>query len=342
MKKSYITIIEELLKLVLRVFLLSVLVFTLARLAPGDPLYAYYGERVEKMSGQEQEEARERLGLNEPIPVQYVRWAQGAVHGDFGISYKYKRDVKEVIAERIGNTLLLGGFGFVLIFVLALFLGLFCAWREDRRTDRLVCGIGTFTSCIPDFWLSLLLILVFSVWLGWLPSSGAYTAGEERGFADRARHLLLPLAVVVLGHLWYYAYLVRNRLLEETRADYVLLARMKGLSGKQVLYRHCLRNALPSYLSMMAIAFPHILGGTYVAETVFSYPGIGTLAYESARYQDYNLLMVVSLMTGILVILGNLLAGILNERIDPRMRLKMERQQEEVRGFCEKDFRDSL
>lgn len=333
MRKPYITIIEELIKFALSVFLLSVLVFTLARLAPGDPLYAYYGERVEKMSGQEQEAARERLGLDEPIPVQYMRWAKGAAHGDFGISYQYKRDVKEVIAGRIGNTLLLGGLGFVIIFILALFLGLFCAWREDKRADRVVCRIGTLTSCIPDFWLSLLLILVFSVWLGRLPSSGAYSVGAEKGFADRVRHLILPLAVVVLGHLWYYAYLVRNRLLEETRADYVLLARMKGLSGKQVLYRHCLRNVMPSYLSMMAIAFPHILGGTYVAETVFSYPGIGTLAYESARYQDYNLLMVVSLMTGILVILGNMFAKILNERIDPRMRLKREAQKEEVRGF---------
>ncbi len=322
MGRPYLTIVEELIKFVLSIFLLSVLVFTLSRLAPGDPLYAYYGDRVEKMSMEEQETARERLGLQESIPVQYVRWIKGAVRGDFGISYQYKRDVKEVIAGRLGNTLLLGGLGFIIIFVLALFLGLFCARREDQRADRVVCGIGTLTSCIPDFWLSLLLILVFSVWLRWLPGSGAYSVGAEGSLADRGRHLILPLSVVVLGHLWYYAYLVRNRLLEETRADYVLLARMKGLSGKQVLYRHCLRNALPSYLSMMAIAFPHILGGTYVAETVFSYPGIGTLAYESARYQDYNLLMVVSLLTGSMVILGNLAAKLLNGRIDPRMRLK--------------------
>ncbi|MFG6336619.1 MAG: ABC transporter permease [Lachnospiraceae bacterium] len=312
------TIISELIRFMLSVFLLSVLVFTMSRLAPGDPLYAYYGDRVEKMSLEEQEAARERLGLDASIPVQYMRWLKGAVRGDFGISYKYKRDVKEVIAERIGNTLLLGGLGFVIIFILALLLGLFCAWREEKPADRIVCGIGTVTSCIPEFWLSLLLILVFSVWLGWLPSAGAYTVGMDKNLADRGRHLILPLTVVVLGHLWYYAYLVRNRLLEETRADYVLLARMKGLSGKQVLYRHCLPNALPSYLSMMAIALPHILGGAYVVETVFSYPGIGTLAYESARYQDYNLLMVVSLMTGVLVIFGNMLARLLNGHIDPR------------------------
>lgn len=322
MRKPYITMINELIKLAFGVFLLSVLVFTMSRLTPGDPLYAYYGDRVEKMSTEEQEAARERLGLYEPIPAQYLQWVKNAVRGDFGISYQYKTDVKEVIAGRLGNTLLLGGLGFVIIFILALLLGLFCAWREDKWADRVVCGVGTVTSCIPEFWLSLLLILVFAVWLDWLPSSGAYSVGMEKNLADRGRHLILPLAVVVLGHLWYYAYQVRNRLLMETRADYVLLARMKGLSGKQVLYRHCLPNALPSYLSMMAVALPHILGGTYVVETVFSYPGIGTLAYESARYQDYNLLMLVSLMTGALVILGNMLGRVINERIDPRIRMK--------------------
>lgn len=309
-------------KFVLSVFALSVLVFTISRLAPGDPLYAYYGERVEKMSVEDQEQARERLGLHEPIVTQYARWLEGALHGDFGISYQYKTDVKEVIAARIGNTLLLGGLGFLLIFMLALWLGLFCAWREDRAADRIICRIGMVTSCIPEFWLSLLFLLLFAVWLGWLPGSGAYSVGAEGSAADRAAHLVLPLSVVVLGHLWYYAFQVRNRLLEEVRADYVLLARMKGLSGKQVLYRHCLRGALPSYLSMMAVALPHILGGTYVVETVFSYPGIGTLAYESARYQDYNLLMVVSLLTGTLVIFCNTIAQIANERIDPRMRVR--------------------
>lgn len=333
MRKLYIgRMLYNVGKFALRVFALSVLVFTISRLAPGDPLYAYYGERVEKMSVAQQEQARERLGLDEPLFTQYARWLQGACRGDFGISYQYKTDVKEVIAARIGNTLILGGLGFLLIFVLALWLGLFCAWREDRAADRIICRIGTVTSCVPEFWLSLLLLLVFAVWLDWLPGSGAYSVGKEGNAADRAAHLVLPLAVVVLGHLWYYAFQVRNRLLEEVRADYVLLARMKGLRGKQVLYRHCLRGALPSYLSMMAVALPHILGGTYVVETVFSYPGIGTLAYESARYQDYNLLMVVSLLTGTAVIFCNMLAGMISGRIDPRMRIHSLPGGGEVRG----------
>lgn len=334
MKSRYIIrIVYSVVKFALSVIVLSVLVFTISRLAPGDPLYAYYGERVEKMSMEEQEQAREKLGLGESIPTQYVRWFQGAIHGDFGISYKYKMDVKEVIAERIGNTFFLGGLGFALIFALSLFIGLFCAWREDKIADRVICGIGTLTSCIPEFWMSLLLILVFAVWLKWLPSSGAYSVGKERSLTDRTAHLILPLIVVVLGHLWYYAFQVRNRLLEEVREDYVLLARMKGLSGKRVLCRHCLRNVLPSYFSMMAIAFPHILGGTYVVETVFSYPGIGTLAYESARYQDYNLLMLVSLLTGTLVIFCNILAQWINACIDPRIGAGRESRQGEVRSL---------
>lgn len=319
-KRDIIRASELILKCILGIFLLSILVFYISRLAPGDPLLSYYGDRVEKMSPGEREAAEERLGLRAPISLQYVRWLERAVQGDFGISYKYKMDVKEVIAARLGNTLLLGGLGFVLIFVLALLLGLLCAWKEEKMPDRVICAIGTVTSCIPEFWLSLLLILIFAVCLGWMPSAGAYSIGRETDPGDRVRHLILPLVVVVLGHLWYYAYLIRNRLLEEVRQDYVLLARMKGLSGKQVLCRHCLKNAMPSYLSMMAIALPHILGGTYVVETVFSYPGIGILAYESARYQDYNLLMLLSLLTGALVIFCNMLAQILNERLDPRMR----------------------
>ena len=302
------------------IFLLSVIVFYIARLAPGDPLVSYYGERAEKMTAGERAWAEEKLGLHESITVQYGKWLGRAVRGDFGISYKYKMDVLEVIEGRVGNTLLLGGVGFVLIFVLALLLGVWCAWNEERLIDRAICKIGTVTSCIPEFWLSLVLILIFAVELKVLPSSGAYTIGNENDLGDRILHLILPMTVVVLGHLWYYAYLIRNKLLEEVRTDYVLLAKSKGVTGKSVMFRHCVRNIIPTYLSIMAISVPHILGGTYIIETVFSYPGIGTLSYESARYQDYNLLMVICLLSGALVILCNMIAQTINERIDPRMK----------------------
>ena len=180
--------------------------------------------------------------------------------------------------------------------------------------------LGTVLSCIPEFWLSLLLILIFAIELRVLPSSGAYSIGQQNNIADRAAHLILPLAVVVLGHLWYYAYMIRNRLLDEMRADYVLLAKAKGLTRRTVMLRHCLRNTMPTYLSIMAISVPHVLGGTYIVETVFSYPGLGTLAYESARYKDYNLLMLLSLLSGALVILCSIIAQTVNEQIDPRIR----------------------
>lgn len=305
---------KKLLLFLMSIVVLSVAVFFITRLAPGDPLVSYYGERAEKMGPEERAWAEEKLGLHESMPVQYVRWLTNVMRGDFGISYKYKRDVVGVIGERIGNTLLLGGIGFVLIFCLALLLGILCARHEGKLPDRVICGIGTVSSCIPEFWLSLLLVLIFAVNLKWLPSSGSYTAGGPGQWQDRARHLILPTAAVVLGHLWYYAYLIRNRILEEVRADYVLLAKAKGLGRHSILYRHCLRNVMPAYLSIMAISVPHILGGTYIIEVVFSYPGLGTLLYESARYKDYNLLMLLCMLSGIAVILSNLAVQMINER----------------------------
>lgn len=302
------------------VFLLSVIVFYISRLAPGDPLVSYYGDRVEKMSSAERIQAENKLGLNDPVYVQYVRWLGNALHGDFGISYKYKMNVTEVIKGRIGNTLLLGGTGFLLIFLLSLFLGILCAWKEDKLVDRIICKIGTISSCIPEFWLSLVLILIFAVNLKWLPSSGAYAIGKANDIGERILHLILPLTIVVTSHLWYYAYMIRNKLLEEVRADYVLLAKSKGLKKSSVMYKHCLRNILPSYFGLMAISVPHILGGTYIVETVFSYPGIGTLSYESARYKDYNLVMLLCILSGILVILCNMIAQAINEKIDPRVK----------------------
>ena len=215
MRENLALLLKKAAVFLVSVWLLSLVVFCMARLAPSDPLSAYYGERVEKMSVVEKEEARARLGLDQPLLEQYGVWLKNALHGEFGISYKYKQPVMEVISQRLGNTLLLGGLGFVLTFAGALGLGLLCAWYEDRWVDRLLCRLGTVMSCIPEFWLSMLLILIFCVLLGWLPSSGAYSVGRASDVGDRIVHLILPMAVVLAGHLWYYAYMVRSRLLEE-------------------------------------------------------------------------------------------------------------------------------
>lgn len=324
MKKRMLSLSRRILLFAASVLVLTAAVFFVSHLAPGDPLVSYYGGRAERLGPDERAWAMERLGLNAPLPLQYVRWLADALRGDFGESFKYKQDVLTVIAGRLGNTLLLGGLGLLLTFALALGLGLFCAWHEGRWPDRILCQLGTVSGCIPEFWLSLLLILVFSVLLRVLPSSGAYTAGGARGIGDRMVHLILPLCAVVAGHLWYNAYLVRSRLLAELRAGYVLFARAKGLSRRTILLCHCLRGVMPSCLSLIALSVPHVLGGTYIVETVFSYPGIGSLTYESARYHDYPLLMALCILSGVTVMLCTAAADALGKRIDPRLRADRE------------------
>lgn len=323
-------ILKQILIVAVSLFILSLAVFVFSRLAPGDPLISYYGDRTEKMSVEEREFAMEKLGLNDSIPVQYTRWLKLALTGDFGISYKYKQPVSDVIASRLQNTLTLGGIGFVILFALALLLGILCAWHEDKWLDKLICKVGTISSCVPEFWFSLLLILVFSVTLRWLPSSGTYDIGMEEDIGNRILHMILPLTVIVTGHLWYYAYMIRNLLLDEIRSDYVLLAKSKGLSKSEIIRKHCIRNILPAYFSIMAISVPHVMGGTYIVEAVFSYPGIGTLSYESARYHDYNLLMLICLISGAVVILCNMISQSVNESLDPRMKTEAITEDAEV------------
>ena len=301
-------------------FLLSLIVFYVSRLTPGDPLQSFYGDAMQSMTTTELDAARERLGLNGPIWMQYAKWIGNVMQGDFGISLKYKRPVLDVVSSLIGNTLMLGGIAYALVFMLAIALALFCARFEDTFMDRFVCRIGTVAFYVPAFWMGVVLVLVFSVNLKLLPSSGAYGIGKSGDMADRLRHLVLPLIVMVASHLWYYAYMIRNKLLDEIRRDYVLLARAKGLGRTRVLLSHCLRNVLPTIVSIMAISIPHVLSGTYVAESVFNYPGIGLLAVSSAKYHDYNLLMLMVLITGAMVMLSSLVAQAVNEVIDPRMK----------------------
>ena len=311
---------KKILLFLLMMFILSTVVFYVSRLAPGDPLEAFYGAATQSMTAEELDAARARLGLDGSITRQYVQWASGILRGDFGMSLRHKRPVLDVVRPLIGNTLVLGGMAYMLVFLLAIALGLFCARFEDSFADRLICKAGAAVYYIPAFWLGTVLVLLFSVNLKLLPSSGAYDVGRSGDIANRARHMILPLTVMVASHLWYYACMIRNKLLDETRRDYVLLARSKGLGRTRVLFSHCLRNVLPTIVNIMAISIPHVLSGTYIAESVFNYPGIGSLAVSSAKYHDYNLLMLMVLITGVLVIVSSLAAQVINEKIDPRMR----------------------
>lgn len=315
---------KKALQFVLIMLLLSVAVFYVSRAAPGDPLQSFYGDAAERMSAAEHSRARARLGLDGPIYEQYGVWLREAARGDFGISYKYKKPAAEVLGSLIGNTLLLGTAAYLLVFLCSVLLAVVCALYEDTWIDRFLCKAGTVAYYTPTFWVGLLLILIFSVHLGWLPSGGAYDAGKADDAFNRLRHMVLPLAVMTTGHIWYYAYMIRGKLLDEAREDYVLLAKMKGLSRLRIVCFHCLRNALPMIVGVMAVAVTHVLSGTYIVETVFSYPGIGALAVESAKYHDYNLLMLITLITGALAVASGLFAQALCERIDPRLKARKE------------------
>lgn len=318
--KLVIRILKRILLLAVVMFLLSVVVFWLARLAPGDPLQSFYGDSLEMMTSEEVAAARTRLGLDQGIGVQYVRWFTNAVHGDFGLSLKYRQPVMNVIRPLIGNTLVLGGIAYIVIFILAVLIAIFCTLHEDQWIDRLICKIGTAAYYVPAFWLGVVLILIFSVNLGWFPSSGAYDVGMSDSIGNRMKHMILPLVVMIFSHLWYYAYMIRNKFLDEVRKDYVLLARSKGLSKRKILWKHCLRNVMPTIVSIMAVSVPHVTGGTVTVEAVFNYAGIGNLAVESAKYHDYNLLMIDVLITGFIVFLSSFVAQTVNEEIDPRMK----------------------
>jgi peptide/nickel transport system permease protein len=298
---------------------LSVIVFWLARLAPGDPLTAYYGDAVERMNDGQRAAAMSRLSLDKPIAMQYFTWLGHALTGDFGLSFQHKQSVVTVIKKLWLNSLLLGGLAYMLTFAFAILLGVFCAAREGGALDSVIYRVGTATSVIPSFFVAIIFIFIFGVNLKILPTSGAYSLGGG-GFVDRARHLVLPLSVMILSHLWYYAYMIRNRVIQELRQDYVLLLQVKRVSGARILLRHCLRNALPMLITIMAVSVPHIVAGTYVVEVVFGYPGIGAVTFESARYRDYNMLSALTLLTGFIVLAVNMGGQALSEMLDQRMR----------------------
>lgn len=311
---------KNLIVFLITMFVLSIVVFIMARLAPGDPLQAFYGDALETMSVAEMDAARVRLGLDGPIALQYLRWLVLAFGGDFGLSLQYKMPAMDVISPLVGNTLILGGLAYILVFALAIILAVICAKHEETLLDRIVCKIGTMTYFIPAFWLGLVLVLIFSVNLHWFPSSGAYDFGMGGDILNRLWHMVLPLTIMIFSHIWYYAYMIRNKLLDENRKEYVLLAKIKGLNKSEILWKHSLRNIAPTIINLMAISIPHVLSGTAIAESVFNYPGIGNMAITAAKYHDYNLLMLLVLISGALVVISSICAYMINEVVDPRMK----------------------
>lgn len=317
---TLISILHHLVLFAGSLLLLSAVVFLLAQLAPGDPLQSFYGDALSSMSEAEIQTARVRLGLDESLPVQYLIWLSNALKGDFGISLQYKMPVLSVIRPLLGNTLLLGVTAYLVLFLLASLLAFLCVLFDGKWVTRFLARAGSILSFLPEFWIAMLLILFFAIRLSWFPASGAYCDGMKRNIADRIHHMILPVLVLLLRHLWPDTEIIRVRLKEEFHKEYARLAYAKGCSRARVLFFHCMKNTVPTILSRMAISLSHITGGTLVVEAVFRYPGIGNLAVDSAKYHDYNLLMVLVLITGAVVLAGNLLSELCRLHLDPRIR----------------------
>lgn len=295
---------------------MSAVVFAVVHAAPGGPAILNNPDIDPRMA----EEMARNLGLEDPLPVQYGRWLGNLLQGKLGRSYQHQLPVEQLILERLPATLLLTATGLLLSILLAIPIGVLSATRPYSLLDRLAT-LGAFIGVsIPVFWLGMILIIVFSVELNWLPSAGMLTAGAPLSVGDLLAHLVLPSLVVASFPLAQLVRYTRSALLEVIRQDYVRTARAKGLSEWQVLTRHALRNALIPVVTVVGLLFPRLVGGAAITETVFAWPGMGRLAVDAAFTRDYPLVMGITLLMSAVVVMTNLLTDVLYVYLDPRIR----------------------
>jgi len=303
----------------LLLFLVSVIGFTILHLAPGGPLSQF--ALSPGMSQAELERIAERMGLNRPLPVQYLDWAARFVTGDWGESFRDGRAVLDIILGHLFATLLLILTSTILSVGLGTLVGVLGAIRRYSAYDYLATVGAMVALSIPTFWFGLVAIYVFSLRLGWLPSGNMYTIGDE-SVLDYAEHLIMPSVVLALVQVAIWSRYMRSSILDVVGQDFVRTARAKGLTRRRVLYVHILRNALIPMITLTGIQLPTLLSGALVTETVFTWPGIGRLFLDSLGYNDYPVIMGVLMFTAIFVLLGNLIADILVASVDPRVRLE--------------------
>lgn len=300
-----------------------VLNFALPRLAPGDAVdYLIPPEQAGALTVEQRDRVLSRYGLDEAIPVQFERYVSGLVTGDLQSSIRYGQPVVDVIGERIGWTVLLVGSAVVLAMAIGTLLGFRSAWRRGRRSDVGTLSGVMLVDSMPPFFVGMLLILVFSVGLGWFPVFGALPGTEVAGLSavgEILQRLVLPLVTLTLAAIGPIYLVARSALVSELREDYVLMARAKGLAGRGVR-RHAQRNALMPVVTIGLLEVGALVGGAAVVETVFSYPGLGRLIYESVLARDYPVLQGVFLLLAIGVIVANLIGDLLYPLLDPRVR----------------------
>jgi peptide/nickel transport system permease protein len=296
----------------------TIMSFVLLKSTPGGPM-SIYRERAD-VTRADVARLRQQLGLDDPVPVQYVRWVGNLVRGDWGDSFVTNERVIDRIWQRLPATLLLMGSAYVLTLLIAIPVGVLAAVRQYSWFDYLATGVAFIGLSMPVFWFGLLLILLFSVQLGWLPTSGIATIGAGFDPLDTLKHLLMPTCVLALVFAGGYTRYLRTSLLEVIRQDFVRTARSKGLAERLVIMRHAFRNALIPVVTLVALDVPELFTGAVVTETIFAWPGMGRLYLESLARLDYSVLMAILTVSALLVILSNLLADVVYAYLDPRIR----------------------
>jgi peptide/nickel transport system permease protein len=296
----------------------TIMSFVLLKSTPGGPM-AIYRERAD-VSRADVARLRQQLGLDDPVPVQYVRWVGNLARGDWGDSFVTNERVIDRISQRLPATLLLMGSAYLLTLLIAIPVGVLSAVRQYSWFDYLATGVAFIGLSMPVFWFGLLLILLFSVQLGWLPTSGIATIGAGFDPVDRVKHLVMPTCVLALVFAGGYTRYLRTSMLEVIRQDFVRTARSKGLAERLVIMRHAFRNALIPVVTLLALDVPELFTGAVVTETIFAWPGMGRLYLESLARLDYSVLMAILTVSALLVILSNLLADVVYAYLDPRIR----------------------
>jgi peptide/nickel transport system permease protein len=317
-----IYVVRRLLQAVPLLLVISALIFTLLYLMPGDPLYRML-EGIPNLRAQDYERLRRLYGFDDPVYLQYGKWLWQLIQLNPGYSREYGQPVFDIIWPALKNTLVLTVAAVVIGKVIAVVLGIFSAVRQYSLGDYILTATTFIAYSVPAFWLGLMLIIAFSVKLGWLPTSGIVnselTPGSWEATVDWLKHLILPVAVLAISEIIQVQRFMRSSLLEVLRQDYLTTARAKGLSEQAVIGRHALKNALIPVVTIIAVTMPRVVGGSTVIETVFAYPGMGRLLYTSIMGNDYVVAMTVVMIIAVTVVLFNLLADVLYGWLDPRI-----------------------
>lgn len=298
------------------IVIMSFVIYALIGLMPGDPIDLMISANP-NMTAADAAALRALYGLDLPIYERYWNWVTAALQGDLGYSRLFGQPVLEVLFPALLNTVILMGTAFTFAVLVAIPIGTFAASRPRSAVDYSVNLFAFAGISIPSFWLALMLIIIFSVFLGWLPAGGI--AREGAGFFEFAKFMVLPVITIATLSIGSYSRYTRSSMLETLRQDYIRTARAKGASRRRVVWKHALRNALIPVVTILALDFGYLFSGALVTETIFSWPGMGKLIFDSVMGNDFNLALVALLFATALVLTANLLADICYAWLDPRI-----------------------